>query len=99
MQADRPVEALWHGQDAAHRYVAVQFSGLRAGATMRLDPLPPLALDGPEGLTTLPSGVRLAAGPRAVEVAVPLSLATPTVQVECRAQRLPEAPLVWPVGE
>ncbi|MEB3328210.1 MAG: glycoside hydrolase family 57 protein [Candidatus Sericytochromatia bacterium] len=90
MQADRPIEALWHGADATHRYIAVRFSGRRTGATLHLSALPPVDLGGPVGVTTLPSGVRVAAGPQGVEVAVPRRLvaAGAAVEVRCRAQRL-----------
>ncbi|MEB3196446.1 MAG: glycoside hydrolase family 57 protein [Candidatus Sericytochromatia bacterium] len=96
MQADRPLATLYHGHDARQRYLAVQFSGPRTGTGMRLDPLPTLDLGGPAGVTTLPSGLRIAAGVDVVELAVPFALvpATTTVQVFCRGQRLPENPLV-----
>ncbi|MEB3221939.1 MAG: glycoside hydrolase family 57 protein [Candidatus Sericytochromatia bacterium] len=101
MQADRPLEALWYGHDARHRYVAVQFSGRRTGATLHLAPLAPVDLGGPAGVRTLPSGVRVAAGPRVVEVALPSRLlpASATLEVRCRDQRLPEVPVGLPGGE
>lgn len=96
MQADRPLEGVWYGHDATHGYVAVRFSGLRTGATLHIGTLPPVNLGGPAGTTTLPSGIRVAAGARVVEVAVPRALVPPKspLQVRCRAQRLPETPVL-----
>lgn len=98
MQADRPIEAFWVGHDTTYRYVAIQFSGKRTGATLRLAPLASVKLDGPEGMSTLPSGVRVAAGAQVVEVAIPKALlpANASLQVRCREQQLPQAPLGWP---
>lgn len=96
MQADRPLEALWYGHDVTYGYVAVRFSGLRTGASLRIGSLPPIDLGGPAGVSTLPSGIRVGAGARVVEVAIPKGLVPrrSPLQVWCRAQRLPETPVL-----